>query len=118
VVGFDPAGYRLGYGGGFFNRTLAALEPAPITIGLGHATARLETIHPQPHDIPFDFIVTEAGIEARREGALYSVALDEAETRVQALVRQRGFKENNGEPGSTRIKARPRTRDGRRTNAD
>lgn len=62
VVGFDAACYRLGYGGGFFDRTLAAMTTRPRVIGLGYAGARLATIYPQVHDIPMDMIVTEAGI--------------------------------------------------------
>ena len=61
LVGFDAQGYRLGYGGGYFDRTLAALARKPLTIGVGFEFARLPTIRPQPHDIPMDFIVTEAG---------------------------------------------------------
>lgn len=61
VVGYDPACYRLGYGGGFFDRTLAALPARPRVIGIGYSSARLRTIHPQAHDIPMDMIVTEAG---------------------------------------------------------
>ena len=61
VVGYDPACYRLGYGGGFFDRTLAALPARPRVIGIGYSSARLATIHPQPHDIPMDLIVTETG---------------------------------------------------------
>jgi 5-formyltetrahydrofolate cyclo-ligase len=61
-VGFDSRGYRLGYGGGFFDRTLAAMTPQPLKIGVGFELSRIATIHPQPHDIPMDFIVTEAGI--------------------------------------------------------
>jgi 5-formyltetrahydrofolate cyclo-ligase len=62
LVGFDAKGYRLGYGGGYFDRTLAVLRPRPRTIGVGFELGRLATIDPQPHDIPFDIIVTEAGI--------------------------------------------------------
>ena len=62
VVGFDDAGYRLGHGGGYFDRTLAAREPRPRAIGVGLASARLATIHPQPHDIPMQAIVTEAEV--------------------------------------------------------
>jgi 5,10-methenyltetrahydrofolate synthetase len=61
VVGFDPACYRLGYGGGFFDRTLAALPARPQVIGVGYSAARLATIYPQAHDIAMDVIVTEAG---------------------------------------------------------
>jgi 5-formyltetrahydrofolate cyclo-ligase len=59
LVGFDAARYRLGYGGGFYDRTLAAATPRPHTIGIAFADAELPTIHPQPHDIPMDVIVTE-----------------------------------------------------------
>lgn len=61
VVGFDAAGYRLGYGGGYFDRTLAALAPRPRAIGVGLEAARIATIHPQPHDIPMQAVVTEEG---------------------------------------------------------
>ncbi len=60
---FDSAGYRLGYGGGYFDRTLASLTPPPITIGIGYEVGRVDTTHPQPHDHPMDWIVTEAGIQ-------------------------------------------------------
>ncbi|MBV9912444.1 MAG: 5-formyltetrahydrofolate cyclo-ligase [Sinobacteraceae bacterium] len=65
LVGFDRQGYRLGYGGGFFDRTLAQLRPRPRAIGLGYACCAIQTIHPQAHDIPMDEIVTGAG-SARR----------------------------------------------------
>lgn len=54
--------YRLGYGAGYYDRTLAALDPKPWTIGVGLELGRLETIYPQAHDIPMDAIVTEAGV--------------------------------------------------------
>jgi 5-formyltetrahydrofolate cyclo-ligase len=61
-VGFGPRGYRLGYGAGFFDRTLAAARPRPLALGLARESSRMETIHPQQWDVPMDFIVTEAGI--------------------------------------------------------
>ncbi len=57
LVGFDEAGYRLGYGGGYYDRTLAALQPKPRTIGIGYAAGKLATIHPQPYDGKLDSIV-------------------------------------------------------------
>jgi 5-formyltetrahydrofolate cyclo-ligase len=63
-VGFDAAGYRLGHGGGYFDRTLAALAPPPLKIGIAFELSRIATIRPQAHDIAMDFIVTEAGIHA------------------------------------------------------
>jgi 5-formyltetrahydrofolate cyclo-ligase len=62
LVGFDLQGYRLGYGGGFFDRTLARLDPKPLTVGVGYPGAELRTIFPQPHDIPMDWVVTGSGI--------------------------------------------------------
>lgn len=64
LVGFDRQAYRLGYGGGYFDRTLAKL-PQAVAIGVGYAFAALPTIHPQPFDIPMDRIVTDAGIAVR-----------------------------------------------------
>lgn len=61
LVGWDGAGYRLGYGGGYFDRTLAATRPRPFVIGVGLQAARLKTIFPQPHDIAMNAIVTEDG---------------------------------------------------------
>lgn len=66
LVGYDPGCYRLGYGGGFFDRTLAALASRPKVIGVGHPCAAIPTIHPQPHDIPMDFILTGAGAVRER----------------------------------------------------
>lgn len=66
LVGFDPACYRLGHGGGFFDRTLASLAHRPRIVGVGYARLALQTIYPQAHDIPMDVIVTEDGIVARR----------------------------------------------------
>ncbi|MCL4682197.1 MAG: 5-formyltetrahydrofolate cyclo-ligase [Rhodocyclaceae bacterium] len=58
---FDAAGYRLGYGGGYFDRSLAALSPRPRAVGVGFELARVDSIRPQAYDLPMDFIVTEAG---------------------------------------------------------
>ena len=62
LVAFDAAGYRLGYGGGFFDRTLASLHPRPLAIGVGFELNRVETILPEAHDARLDAIVTEAGV--------------------------------------------------------
>lgn len=62
VVGFDPRLYRLGYGGGFFDRTLATHPGQPLIIGVGYASQHIATIHPQPHDIPMTRIITEKGL--------------------------------------------------------
>lgn len=61
LLGFDDCGYRLGYGSGYYDRTLAAVREKPLTIGIGHEFGRLNTIYPQPHDVPMDVIVTDVG---------------------------------------------------------
>jgi 5,10-methenyltetrahydrofolate synthetase len=65
VLGFDEACYRLGNGGGYFDRTLAVLQPRPLAIGIGYERLRIRTIYPQPHDVAMDVIVTEQGVAAR-----------------------------------------------------
>ena len=65
VVGFDRQCYRLGYGGGYFDRTLGPLKPRSLAIGVGFVFQEIATIHPQPFDIPMDLIVTEAGVRRR-----------------------------------------------------
>ncbi|AFI83259.1 5-formyltetrahydrofolate cyclo-ligase [Methylophaga nitratireducenticrescens] len=61
LVGFDKDLHRLGNGGGFYDRTLAVSEK-PLYIGVGFQWMLLESIDPQPHDIPMDKIVTEEQI--------------------------------------------------------
>lgn len=96
--GIDDEGYRLGYGGAFFDRTLAALETKPICVALGYDLSRIPTIYPQPHDIPFDFAVTESGILARIDGALRPVSAEQADAHVRALQEERRI---TGEPSSS-----------------
>ncbi|MBX6373475.1 MAG: 5-formyltetrahydrofolate cyclo-ligase [Acetobacteraceae bacterium] len=72
LVGFDEQGYRLGYGGGYYDRTLAAAAAAdrrPFAIGVGFELSRIATIHPQPHDVPMDVIVTERRVIPRTASA-------------------------------------------------
>jgi len=89
VNGFDRRGYRLGYGGGYFDRTLASFTRRPLCIGLGFEIARMETISPQPHDIPFDFIVTESGIHQRHGGGIERVSPETATDAVEQRLAAR-----------------------------
>ena len=98
--GFDNRGYRIGYGGGYFDRTLAALTPRPLAIGVSYELLRLETIFPQPHDIPMDVVVTEEA--AYSGGGEPLAALDVAQCRERAvrLLAARGLPRRDGGPGA------------------
>jgi 5,10-methenyltetrahydrofolate synthetase len=64
--GFDARGYRIGYGAGHFDRTLAAMQPRPLAIGVAYELARLADTQPQAHDLPMDWLVTESGAWPRQ----------------------------------------------------
>jgi 5-formyltetrahydrofolate cyclo-ligase len=67
LVAFDAQGFRLGYGGGYFDRTLAAMVPRPQAIGVGLELGRVADLRPEAHDIGLDAVVTEAGILRLRQ---------------------------------------------------
>jgi len=87
----DDLGYRLGYGGGYFDRTLAALERRVIAIGVTHEACRVPTIHPQTHDIAMDFVVTEAGIYAAGGEPLALLDAASGGAQLQTLLQQRAL---------------------------
>ncbi len=58
LLGVDAKHYRLGNGGGYYDRTLAAANPRPVSVGVGYDQARIDSIYPLPHDIPLDVIFT------------------------------------------------------------
>jgi 5,10-methenyltetrahydrofolate synthetase len=89
LVGFGRAGDRLGYGGGYFDRTLASMEPRALSIGVGFELSRIETSFPQAHDVPLDAIVTEAGLRWRAHNALEEVTPRGLRERLQELARNR-----------------------------
>lgn len=89
--GFDAHGYRLGYGGGYFDRTLAALEGRVLTIGVSYEALRLPTIHPQPHDIAMDFVVTEAGIYRAGGSPLALIDTAECARTARSLLKVRNL---------------------------
>jgi 5-formyltetrahydrofolate cyclo-ligase len=90
-VGIGQQGDRLGYGGGFFDRTLAALEPRPLTVAHAFELSRIPTTYPQPHDVLMDFVVTEAGIQAAVPGGLEAVTAAQCRRRVEQLAARRGL---------------------------
>jgi len=61
-VGFGPKGLRLGYGGGFYDRTLADLKPKPYTVGVGYTHGHVPWLEAEPHDVPLDAMLTEEGV--------------------------------------------------------
>ena len=61
-VGYGPNGLRLGYGGGFYDRTLAALQPRPLTVGVGFAHGYVPWLAAEPHDVPLDAVLNEDGV--------------------------------------------------------
>jgi 5-formyltetrahydrofolate cyclo-ligase len=70
MIGWDASGHRLGYGGGYFDRTLASLAPRRVVIGVSYELAKIETIRPQSWDIPMDWVVTERGVYRRDPAGL------------------------------------------------
>lgn len=84
--GWDAQGYRLGYGGGFFDRTLAALAQRPQVIGVAYEQARIATIHPQSWDIAVDYLVTERGVYRRDAGALAFLGVPEPQSELASPV--------------------------------
>ena len=91
MSGFDTRGYRLGYGGGYFDRTLAALAPRPLAIGVSYELGRLATIFPQPHDIPMDFVVTETAVYAAGGNSLMPHDIAQCRERAARLLEMRGL---------------------------
>jgi 5-formyltetrahydrofolate cyclo-ligase len=61
LLAFDRAGHRLGYGGGYYDRTLATLPTHPA-IGIAYAAQEIPHIPPGPHDHPLPTIITESEI--------------------------------------------------------
>ncbi len=60
-LGYSDGGFRLGYGGGFYDRTLASIHPKPFTVGLGFANGYVSNFSAEPHDVPLDAILTDHG---------------------------------------------------------
>jgi 5-formyltetrahydrofolate cyclo-ligase len=67
-LGFGPGGVRLGYGGGFFDRTLASVNPRPVTVGVSYTHGFLPMLRPGPLDSQLDVMLTEDGLMWGREG--------------------------------------------------
>ncbi len=75
LVGFDRNGYRLGYGGGWYDRSFAFRKdlPAgtgPLLIGIGYARQEIDPLAPMPWDVPLDFVATEHELIDCRQGRM------------------------------------------------
>ena len=66
LVGYGPGGNRLGYGGGFYDRTLAALSPRPYTVGVGYGHGYIPWLKAEAHDVALDAILNEDGVAWQR----------------------------------------------------
>jgi len=62
LLGFDKHGTRLGYGGGYYDRTLGRISKKPRLIGFAFALQEFDHIPRGPHDVPLDAVVTEKGV--------------------------------------------------------
>ncbi len=67
-VGYGPKGVRLGYGGGFYDRTLATLQPRPTTVGLAYANGFVPWLVAEPHDVPLDAVLSDEGLAWQATG--------------------------------------------------
>jgi len=92
---FDDCAFRLGYGGGYYDRSLAALKPRVVAVGVSYEYCRLPTIYPQAHDCAMDFVVTEAGVYAADNGLLVRLDADAAHARLQKLRKRAGAPEDD-----------------------
>src|SRR5258706_6252350 len=88
---FDQAGYRLGYGAGFFDRYLAAPDPPPLTIGLCFAMFGIDSMQPEAHDHRMDFIVTDAVIRRALPEETARLTPPQAALAVHEIAAARGF---------------------------
>ena len=66
-LGFGPGGVRLGYGGGFFERTLASLQPRAVTVGVSYSHGFLPFLRLGPREIQLDALLTEDGVMWQRD---------------------------------------------------
>jgi 5,10-methenyltetrahydrofolate synthetase len=89
LVGFGGGGERLGYGGGYFDRTLASYARRPLCVGVGYEFARLDSIFPQAYDIPMDAIVTEVALRKVEDGQLVEVSASQLRAQLVALEQAR-----------------------------
>lgn len=71
LLGFDKHGTRLGYGGGYYDRTIAAMKDMPRLIGFAFSVQEVDLVPREPHDLQLDAVITERGVRhfARKAAA-------------------------------------------------
>jgi 5-formyltetrahydrofolate cyclo-ligase len=67
-LGYGPGGLRLGYGGGFFERTLQSIQPRPVTVGVSYTHGFLPLLRAGEKDVELDAMLTEDGVMWQRPG--------------------------------------------------
>ena len=68
LLAYDSKGFRLGYGGGYYDRTLEIFKPTgALAIGVAYANQEIPAVPHEAHDVPLNMILTESGL--RRFGA-------------------------------------------------
>lgn len=72
-LGFGPGGVRLGYGGGFFERTLMSMTPRPVAVGVSYTHGFLPLLRAEPDDFILDAMLTEDGVMWQQDGGGYTV---------------------------------------------
>lgn len=93
LVGYDKNGFRLGYGGGYYDITLGELKPKPITVGIGYEMSQLDSICPKEYDIAMDFIVTEKRISYFDDNKCVEILKkNEVSTLINCLITKRSSK--------------------------
>lgn len=66
LVAFDAQGHRLGMGGGYYDRALAAHRRRPVLVGAAFACQEVPRVPARPWDVPLDLVITERGRHACR----------------------------------------------------
>lgn len=71
-LGYGPGGARLGYGGGFFERTLMDMQPRPYSVGVSYTQGFLPMLRAEPGEFMLDAMLTEDGVMWQREGGTWN----------------------------------------------
>jgi len=90
-VGIDALGYRLGYGGGYFDRTLAALARKPVCIATAFDLSRIDSLEPQTHDVRMDFVVSETGMTQCLPDGIQALNAGQMRSAVHNLLTERAL---------------------------